>query len=367
MGITLINPPQFTNANNAYWSLPGAISVNPTTGVMTLTELTGTTPVTADYDTDNAQNVTVEAGKTLTVAMTFRNTTGSATTAKLAIRSQDGFPDPQVLLAESDPLGTVGGTWTTATVSYTFPTSKTYYRLFIGLQIPRPMAAGSMNLAGPGSAGGPEANNRPFMYSTYLPSAVAPTITTSTLDPLTEGEPVTGLTLAATGTTPITWSIDAGTLPDGLTLTESTGAITGTPTTAGAYSVTIKATNAAGADTAEYTGTVEPAPSPPHELAALVAAYLGKPDDAATITLATVHVPIVTEYVRGYTRGRGFVGGVPAEPLRAVIVAACGRLTSNPRQVQQFQTGDYSERPAILAGWNMAELGVLRRYRRTLA
>ena len=80
-----------------------------------------------------------------------------------------------------------------------------------------------------------------------------------------------------------------------------------------------------------------------------------------------MHVPIVVEYVRGYTRGHGFVDDDMERPLRAVIVSATARLTSNPRQVAQFQTGDYSERPAILAGWNVAELGVLRRYRRVVA
>ena len=41
------------------------------------------------------------------------------------------------------------------------------------------------------------------------------------------------------GTAPFTWSVSAGTLPPGLTLAPSTGAITGTPTAAGTYNFTV--------------------------------------------------------------------------------------------------------------------------------
>ena len=56
-------------------------------------------------------------------------------------------------------------------------------------------------------------------------------------------------TLAATGDTPITWSIESGSLPEGLSLESETGVISGIPTTVGTASFTVKATNAAGSDT----------------------------------------------------------------------------------------------------------------------
>jgi len=52
-------------------------------------------------------------------------------------------------------------------------------------------------------------------------------------------------TLAVTGgTTPYTWAIQSGSLPSGLSLNTSTGAITGTPTTNGTSNFTVKVTDA---------------------------------------------------------------------------------------------------------------------------
>jgi hypothetical protein len=53
------------------------------------------------------------------------------------------------------------------------------------------------------------------------------------------------VTLAASGgTTPYTWSIISGSLPNGLTLNTSTGAITGAPTTGGTFNFTAQVTDA---------------------------------------------------------------------------------------------------------------------------
>ncbi len=53
-----------------------------------------------------------------------------------------------------------------------------------------------------------------------------------------------GYTFAATGgLTPYTWSISAGSLPAGLSLNASTGALSGTPTTAASYTFTVQCTD----------------------------------------------------------------------------------------------------------------------------
>ena len=76
---------------------------------------------------------------------------------------------------------------------------------------------------------------------------VAPTITTTTLPGGVTGTAYSQQ-LAATGTTPITWSLASGNLPTGLTLS-SAGVISGTPTAANTFNFTVKATNSAGNNT----------------------------------------------------------------------------------------------------------------------
>jgi len=80
-------------------------------------------------------------------------------------------------------------------------------------------------------------------------NGTAPTITTTSLPNGTLGTAYSQQ-LAATGDATITWSIETGTLPNGLTLS-TTGVISGTPTTANTFNnnFTVKATNATGNNT----------------------------------------------------------------------------------------------------------------------
>lgn len=68
-------------------------------------------------------------------------------------------------------------------------------------------------------------------------------------------------TLAATGSVPITWSLESGSLPAGLTLSGNT--ISGTPTAAGTFTFTVKASNAAGSDTKELSIVIASVPVDP--------------------------------------------------------------------------------------------------------
>ena len=64
------------------------------------------------------------------------------------------------------------------------------------------------------------------------------------------------------GTSPFTWSISSGSLPPGVTIGSSTGLLSGTPTTAGTYSFTVKVTDSASLSATEATSiTIVPGPS----------------------------------------------------------------------------------------------------------
>ncbi len=96
-----------------------------------------------------------------------------------------------------------------------------------------------------------------------------------------------------------------------------------------------------------------------------VAAYLGRDGDPDVCFLALKHLPVVTEMVRAYVRGRGFDDhGNPGVDLAAVIVSCCARTVANPEHNTSVQLGGYSIRPGVFNGWTLPELAILHRHRK---
>jgi hypothetical protein len=86
-------------------------------------------------------------------------------------------------------------------------------------------------------------------------------ITTTTLPAATVGTAYSQTLAATGGTTPYTWSLAAGTLPPGLSLSGG-GVLNGTPTTAGSFSFTVRVTDSASAaDTQPLSLTVSAPPN----------------------------------------------------------------------------------------------------------
>ncbi len=75
-------------------------------------------------------------------------------------------------------------------------------------------------------------------------AAQPPTVTTTSLSAGTASSAYSATVSASGGTTPYTWSITAGALPAGLSLTASSGVISGTPTAAGNSSFTVQVKDA---------------------------------------------------------------------------------------------------------------------------
>lgn len=91
------------------------------------------------------------------------------------------------------------------------------------------------------------------------------TITTTTLPDGTVNNVYNQSVQATGGVTPYTWNISAGSLPDGLSINPNTGAITGTPTTAGTSNFTVQVTDShdpAATDSQALSILINPPPPP---------------------------------------------------------------------------------------------------------
>lgn len=142
-----------------------------------------------------------------------------------------------------------------------------------------------------------------------------PVITTTTLQGGKAGAAYSQ-TLAATGTAPITWSIESGSLPAGLTLSGNT--ISGTPTTAGTFTFKVKAANGAGSDTKELSIVIQAAPVEPGPPPVITSPTTDQKitvavDDTATLRVTAKDVQSYQWYVdrgngSGFTKISGATG-----------------------------------------------------------
>jgi hypothetical protein len=104
-----------------------------------------------------------------------------------------------------------------------------------------------------------DSNNPPMTFACPLSITVVAqlSIAKTTLPAATVGTPYTFQPSASGGTTPYTWSISAGSLPSGLTINSSTGAITGTPNASGNSAFTVQvADSSSPAQTATLSANV---------------------------------------------------------------------------------------------------------------
>jgi parallel beta-helix repeat protein len=146
------------------------------------------------------------------------------------------------------------------------------------------------------------------------------------------------VTLAASGSSPISWRVASGALPAGLNLQASTGAIGGTPTASGVATFTVSASNAFGSGSRQLSLTVNAAPaivtgSP------LTAALVGT---AYSVTLAANGSTPITWAVTGgalpaglaLNAATGMVSGTPkAAGVATFTVSASNALGSSSAQL----------------------------------
>jgi hypothetical protein len=151
---------------------------------------------------------------------------------------------------------------------------------------------------------------------TVTATAVAPSITSGATTSVVNG---TGGTyqVAATGTAPITFSLD-GTEPAGVSINATSGLITIAASTAvGTHTFTVTATNGAGSDMQSFTLTVTPPASLPVITTAAGALTAGTVGTAYSVTLAATNSPTSWTVASGTLPGAltlnnsGVISGTP--------------------------------------------------------
>lgn len=290
------------------WSLtgPGALSAQTTTSVTYTApspiSANATATITATSITNTAKSATatinlqaVSIGMTPSAAQTLEQTQTLGVTAAI---SNDPSATPSVTWSLSaGAKGTLSGQTATG-VTYSAPASVT--------------AASTDTLTATSAFDGTKTAT---LTINLVPP---PSITTASLPAGTVGTAYTTTNLAATGgVSPYTWSVTAGALPGGLTLS-SAGAISGTPTAFGTFNFTVQVKDASNfTATANLSIKVNPAP----------------------VVITTTSLPNGVVNTAGYSATLTATGGAPpitwsitagSLPTGLVLNAATGAITGTP-------------------------------------
>ncbi len=289
-------------------TLPGGLLLNASTGAITGTPTTaGPNSFTVQVADSSGQIKTQPYSVTVNAALVITNTT---------------LPSGVLTVAYSQAVAVTGGA---TPYTWSLPTGNT---LPAGLLLNTSTGAitGTPTAAGPNSFTVQVADSsgqiKTQLYSLAVNTPLVITNTTLPNGVLTVGY---SQAVAVTGgATPYTWSLPTGnTLPAGLALNASTGAITGTPTTAGLNSFTVQvADSAAQVKTQPYSLTVN---------TALVISNTTLP--AGVLTLSYSQAVAVTGGLTPYTWSLPMGNTLPSG---LALNASTGAITGTPNAVGPF-------------------------------
>ncbi|MFT3710505.1 MAG: putative Ig domain-containing protein [Archangium sp.] len=266
--------------------LPAWASFNASTGVISGTPVEGVFTITL-----GATNSGGSDSKTLTITISTPPSITSALTANGVVGSSFSYT---LTATGTAPI----------TLSATSLPSWASFNASTGVISGTPTAAGTFSIAlGATNAGGSDAK------TLTLTVRQAPSITSALTASGVVGTAFS-YTLTSTGTAPVTLS--ATSLPAWASFNASTGVISGTPTAAGTFSISLGATNAAGSDSKTLTLTVRTAPVITSALTAsgvvgTAFSYTLTSSGTAPITLSATSLPSWASF----NASTGVISGTP--------------------------------------------------------
>jgi LmbE family N-acetylglucosaminyl deacetylase len=267
-------------------------------------------------------------------SLTFTVTSTSATSANIGLAEIRAYAEtptrPPVLANPGDQSGTVGTALSlqiTATDADGDTLTYSAGGLPAGLSINSssgritgtPTAAGAANVTLMVSDGRGGSDTESFTW-TIVPANVAPVLTNPGAQDGIVGEGV-NLQVTATDADSDTLTFGASGLPAGLSIQSSTGRITGTPTAAGTFNVSVTVNDGrGGSDTESFTWSVVPANVPP---------VLSNPGNQTGTVGTALSLQLMANDVDGDTLGYAATG----LPAGLTINSSTGRISGTPTSV----------------------------------
>ncbi len=237
-------------------TLPAGLSLNSATGVISGTPTQSVANLSLSFTVTDSSATPLSASFTLSLTVTAASSGITITTQSL--------PNGQINVAYSATLAATGGTapyaWTLS--GGTLPAGLTLNGATGAITgTPTAPASAVMLTFKVMDSSSPALTQTATLTMTIFPAGLV--ITTTSLPNGQVNAAYSAALTAVGGASPYTWSLTSGTLPAGLTLNSSTGAIIGTPTvTANAQSLTFKVTDSSSpalVQSAKLTLTISPA------------------------------------------------------------------------------------------------------------
>ncbi len=264
-------------------TLPSGLSLNASTGVLSGSpSATGTFTFTVQVTDSNHATASRQFG--IMIAASLSITTGTT------------LPGGATGSSYSQTLAATGGTapYTWAVTAGALPASITLDARS-GTLSGTPTAAGSFNFTV--QVTDTAKNNASKAFSLTITSNSILSITTATpLPGATQGTAYSQTLSASGGKPPYTWSITTGALPTGLALNGSSGVISGTPTTTGAFTFGVHVSDSASATADQQSTLVVVAPSPTPSLS-----IVGVPSAANSAAAVSFDVTLSAPYAKAVT------------------------------------------------------------------